>query len=119
MVRVLLPHFGQRIQSVLSIVRTFLLELLPLALPDLFVQRLCYIKALSEVDEMPHYFCRQNKCAVDQPIQCVVPKAPVMGKGEQHHFQQNCVQEGAGPPCTIAQFFAGGIDEKGQHTDGI
>ena len=40
-----------------------------------------------------------------------------MGKREQHCFQQNCVQEGANPPCTIAQFFAGSIDEKGQHTD--
>ena len=113
-VRVLLPHFGHRIQSVFAFCGVLLVAFFQLSLPDLFIQLRGGVEALPEVDQMPQNLRSQNKRAVDHAIQRIVPKAPAMGEWKQYRFQESRVQDGAEPPRPVCQFFTGSIyDERG------
>ena len=60
--------------------------------------------ALTEIDQMPEDFRRQNKTGINDRIQRSVPKFPMVRKEQQNRFQKNRMQYRTNLPAPQSQF---------------
>lgn len=89
----------------------FSLFLTILASEKLFIDLGGGSDALTEIDQMPEDFRRQNKAGINDGIQWSVPKFPMVCKGQQNRFQKSRMQDCANPLASQSQFGPGIIND--------